>query len=83
MKLGRNWVTTAQAVEGIAATHSDPGFLGVGTPYNRELVDLDEVEAFGRRLARIDPEVQLCVLYHFPTYRQKTQRRPRPQRRST
>jgi pyruvate formate lyase activating enzyme len=78
MKLGRNWVTTAQAVEDIAATYSDLSFLGVGMPYNRELVSLDEVEAFGRRLARIDPEVQLCVLDYFPTFRRKTLRRPRP-----
>ena len=47
-------------------------------PYNRELVGLDEVEAFGRRLAAIDPNVQLCVLDYFPTFRRQGLRRPRP-----
>jgi hypothetical protein len=35
-------------------------------PYNRELVGLDEVEAFGRRLVGIDSGGQLCVLDYFP-----------------
>jgi pyruvate formate lyase activating enzyme len=36
------------------------------------------VEAFGRRLAGIDPDVQLCVLDYFPTFRRQALRRPRP-----
>jgi pyruvate formate lyase activating enzyme len=47
-------------------------------PYNRELVSLDEVEEFGRRLASIDPEVQLCVLDYFPTFRRQALFRPHP-----
>ena len=47
-------------------------------PYNRTLVDLDEVEAFGRRLADIDREVQLCVLDYFPAFRRRDLRRPHP-----
>jgi pyruvate formate lyase activating enzyme len=47
-------------------------------PYNRELVSLDKVEEFGRRLASIDPEVQLCVLDYFPTFRRQALLRPHP-----
>jgi hypothetical protein len=45
----------------VSGAYADRVFLGVGTPYNRELVGLHEVEAFGWRLARVDPEVQPCV----------------------
>jgi pyruvate formate lyase activating enzyme len=72
--LGSAW----GAVEYVVATYADRVFLGVGMPYNRELISLDEVEAFGRRLARIDPAAQLCVLDYFPTFRRRTLHRPRP-----
>ena len=75
---GRYLDTAWQAVEYVATTYPDRVFLGVGMPYNRELVSLDEVGEFGRRLASIDPEVQLCVLDYFPTFRRRELRRPHP-----
>ena len=39
---------------------------------------LYEVEAFGRRLASVNPDVQLCVLDYFPTFRRRDLRRPHP-----
>jgi len=75
---GRYLDTAWQAVEHVAATYSDRVFLGVGMPYNQELVSLDEVGEFGRRLTNIDPDVQLCVLDYFPTFRRQELRRPRP-----
>jgi pyruvate formate lyase activating enzyme len=50
---GRYLETAWQAVEYVAATYADRGFLGVGMPYDRELVGLDEVEAFEKRLANL------------------------------
>ena len=77
--LAERYLDTAwRAVEYIAATYADRVFLGVGMPYNRELVGLNEVEAFGRRLVGVDPGVQLCVLDYFPTFRRQDLRRPRP-----
>ncbi len=77
--LAERYLETAwQAVAYVATTYRDRVFLGVGMPYNRELVSLDEVEAFGRRLALIDPDVQLCVLDYFPTFRRRDLRRPHP-----
>ncbi|MFB0536481.1 MAG: radical SAM protein, partial [Anaerolineae bacterium] len=75
---GRYLETAWQAVEYVATTYPDRVFLGVGMPYNRELVSLDEVGEFGRRLASIGPEVQLCVLDYFPTFRRRELRRPHP-----
>lgn len=77
--LSRRYLDTAwQAVEYVITNYPDRIFLGVGMPYNRALVSLDEVEEFGRRLASIDPDVQLCVLDYFPTFRRQELRRPRP-----
>jgi pyruvate formate lyase activating enzyme len=77
--LAERYLETAwRAIEYVSATYAGRVFLGVGMPYNRALVGLDEVEAFGRRLAGIDPDVQLCVLDYFPTFRRRTLRRPAP-----
>ena len=77
--LARRYLDTAwQAVEYVVTTYSDRVFLGVGMPYNQELVNLDEVGEFGRRLESIDPNVQLCVLDYFPTFRRQELRRPHP-----
>lgn len=75
--LARRYLTTAwEAIEYVASTYRDRVFLGVGLPYNQALISLDEVQAFGRRLADIDPGVQLCVLDYFPTFRRWDIRRP-------
>jgi pyruvate formate lyase activating enzyme len=77
--LAERYLETAwQAVEYVAATYADRVFLGVGMPYHGELVSLEEVGAFGRRLASIDRDVQLCVLDYFPAFRRQALRRPRP-----
>jgi pyruvate formate lyase activating enzyme len=68
--------TAWRAVEHVVANYAGRVFLGVGMPYNRELVGLGEVEAFGLRLADIDPDVQLCVLDYFPTFRRRWLSRP-------
>ena len=75
--LARRYLKTAwRAVEHVVANYADRVFLGVGMPYNRELVGLREVEAFGQRLASIDPDVQLCVLDYFPAFRRRGLSRP-------
>jgi pyruvate formate lyase activating enzyme len=75
---GRYLDTAWRAVEYVVTSYSGRVFLGVGMPYNRELVSLDEMEEFGRRLASIDPEVQLCVLDYFPAFRRRALSRPHP-----
>jgi pyruvate formate lyase activating enzyme len=75
---GRYLDTAWQAIAHVVERHRDRVFLGVGMPYNRDLVSFDEVEKFGRRLASIDANVQLCVLDYFPTFRRRHLRRPEP-----
>jgi len=77
--LARRYLETSwRAVEYVVATYADRVFLGAGIPYNRELLRLHEVEAFGQRLAAIDPKVQLCVLDYFPSFHRQQLRRPDP-----
>ncbi len=75
--LADKYLTTAwEAIEYVTAHYRERAFLGVGLPYNRALISLQEVEEFGRRLAGIDPQAQLCVLDYFPTFRRQELRRP-------
>ncbi len=75
--LAERYLATAwDAVTYIAGHYREQVFLGVGLPYNRALIGLDEVQEFGRRLAAIRPDIQLCVLDYFPTFRRRDLRRP-------
>ena len=75
--LAERYLATAwDAIAYIADRYRKRVFLGVGLPYNRALIGLDEVQEFGRRLAAIRPDIQLCVLDYFPTFRRRDLRRP-------
>lgn len=57
--------------------YPDKLFIGVGIPYNREFYkDLEELAKFGEAIAKIDPELQVCVLDYRPEFRAQTLRRP-------
>jgi pyruvate formate lyase activating enzyme len=75
---GRYLETAWEAIAYVVERYRDKVFLGVGMPYNHDLVSFDEVEAFGRRLASMDAGVQLCVLDYFPTFRRRHLQRPEP-----
>ncbi|MFQ6075499.1 MAG: radical SAM protein [Candidatus Bathyarchaeia archaeon] len=70
--------TSWKAIKHVIDSYGDKVFLGVGLPYNRALISLEEVVAFGERLASMDPTVQLCVLDYFPTFRRTDLKRPSP-----
>ena len=77
--LAQRYLTSAwEAIAYVAERYSDRVYLGVGLPYNSALISLEEVEVFGRRLAAIDSELQLCVLDYFPAFRRQELERPRP-----
>lgn len=64
------------AVRYLIDNHREDVFLGVGIPYNRRLISLDEIQVMGDALANIDPEVQVCVLDYRPTFRRMDMMRP-------
>jgi pyruvate formate lyase activating enzyme len=77
--LARKYLKTAwEAIDYVVSNYKERVFLGVGLPYNSALIELDEVREFGKRLAEIDPSVQLCVLDYFPTFRRRDIKRPHP-----
>lgn len=70
--------TAWEAVEYIVERYSEKVFLGVGLPYNKALISLEEVISFGEKISSIDPELQLCVLDYFPTFKRRDIKRPQP-----
>ncbi len=57
------------AVRYIRNYHREKVFLGVGVPYNQDLITFEEIEKIGKRLADIDPSVQVCVLDYRGEFR--------------
>jgi pyruvate formate lyase activating enzyme len=50
-------------------------FLGIGIPYNKDLVSLEEIGKIGIRIRHeIDPSVQVCALDYRPEFRSKISR---------
>jgi pyruvate formate lyase activating enzyme len=70
--LSRSW----DAVRYIAQNYKDKVFLGVGLPYNKEFMRMEEVHEFGKRVVELDRKIQLCVLDYFPTFRRRDFKRP-------
>lgn len=44
-------------------------FVGVGIPYNRALISMEEIAEIGERIACISRTVQVCVLDYRPAFR--------------
>jgi pyruvate formate lyase activating enzyme len=68
--------TSWHAIEYIINNYKNKVFLGVGLPYNQELIGMDEVYEFGKRLSKIDSRIQICVLDYFPIFRRRDMERP-------
>jgi len=76
-ELARKYLETAwKAIEYIYERYSDRVYLGIGLVYNSALVSLDEVAEAGRRIASIDPRIQVTVLDYFPAFRRRDISRP-------
>ncbi|MEM1665942.1 MAG: radical SAM protein [Nitrososphaerota archaeon] len=51
-------------------------FIGIGIPYNRVLISMEEIIRIGEEVAKIDDNVQVCVLDYRPEFRNVTIPRP-------
>jgi pyruvate formate lyase activating enzyme len=68
--LAEDYLSTSwDAVSYLAHTYKGKVFIGVGIPYNKELISVEEVVLMGERLYRIDPEIQVCVLDYRPEFK--------------
>lgn len=52
-------------------------FIGVGIPYNKDLISIDEIAKIGDEIYKICPEIQVCVLDYRPEFRRRNISRPR------
>jgi pyruvate formate lyase activating enzyme len=76
-KLAQKYKDTAwQAVKYLIENYKGKVFLGIGIPYNKKLISLEEIEAMGKEIFKIDPEVQVCVLDYRPEFRRRDIKRP-------
>ena len=69
-KLAERYHTTAwNAVRYLIEKYKDRVFTGVGIPYNRKLMSVQEMGMMGEKLSEIDPEIQVCVLDYRPEFK--------------
>ncbi len=79
-ELARRYLDTAwKAIEYINEYYLNKVYLGIGLVYNKELVSLDEIAEAGRRIASINPKIQVTVLDYFPAFRRRNIKRPSPE----
>jgi len=60
-----------KAVGYISRYYREKLFLGIGIPYNRELISLDEVHDIAREIYNIDPRIQTTALTYTAQYRSR------------
>ncbi|MFQ6123319.1 MAG: hypothetical protein ACE5R6_01750 [Candidatus Heimdallarchaeota archaeon] len=63
--------TAWSAVKYLLDHYKDIVFIGVGIPYNKEFIGLDEIARIGDQLASWDWELQVYVLDYRPEFRTK------------
>lgn len=62
------------AVRYFKKQYHDQVFVGVGIPFNKELIAKAEIKKMGQKLARLDPHLQVCVLDYRPEFRSTIKR---------
>ncbi len=68
--------TSWKAVKYVVDEYKDKVFIGVGIPYNRDLISLEEIHDLGSEICKIDSEIQVCVLDYRAEFRRREIRRP-------
>jgi pyruvate formate lyase activating enzyme len=58
-----------KAVEHLTQNYKEKVFLGIGIPYNKSFISLEEIGDIGKRIYEIDPSVQVCANNYVPHFR--------------
>jgi pyruvate formate lyase activating enzyme len=66
--------TEWNALKYVLDAYGDRVFVGVGIPYNRDLISLEEIREIGERIVKLDEEVQVCVLDYRAEFRSTIKR---------
>ncbi|MEM3629793.1 MAG: hypothetical protein QXY18_00050 [Nitrososphaerota archaeon] len=76
-ELAEKYLKTAwNAFKYIINNYKDKVFIGIGIPYNKDLISLEEIIKIGNEVYKIDSEVQVCVLDYRPEFRRINISRP-------
>ncbi|MFX0118512.1 MAG: radical SAM protein [Candidatus Hodarchaeota archaeon] len=76
-KLARKYLKTSwNAVKYILDNYGESVFIGVGIPYNKAFMGLDEISEIGSALVKWDPDIQVTVLDYRSEFRAHTLLRP-------
>jgi len=71
-KLAEEYLKTSwSAVEYIIGEYSDDVFLGIGIPYNKDIISTEEVGEMGKKISDLKGDVQVCVLDYRGEFRRK------------
>jgi pyruvate formate lyase activating enzyme len=68
--------TAWEAVRYVTDKYKGRVFTGVGIPYNKKLISLEEIELMGSKLYEMDQEIQVCVLDYRPEFKRRDLSRP-------
>lgn len=60
-----------EAVRYLTNKYLDQVFIGIGIPYNKDLISVQEVAQMGKILYEINPFLQICVINYKPDYRSR------------
>lgn len=76
--LAESYLKNAWSIAEYIIENYHPGqlFVGLGIPYNKYFITLDEIQEIGERIASMNPEVQVCLLDYFPSFRRRDMNRP-------
>ena len=74
--LATKYLQTAwEAVKYLHDSHPQV-FLGIGIPFNEDLISIAEIQEMAERIISIDPWIQVCVLDYRPEFRRSDLVRP-------
>jgi pyruvate formate lyase activating enzyme len=66
--------TSWKALNYVLDNYADGVFIGVGIPFSKDLISIDEIREIGEKIAELDDAVQVCVLDYRPEFRSKIRR---------
>jgi pyruvate formate lyase activating enzyme len=75
-ELAKKYLDTAWSAVKYLIDNHEKVFVGIGIPYNKDLISLEEIERMGERIRGADEEVQVCVLDYRPAFRRMQMQRP-------
>ncbi|MBS7643032.1 radical SAM protein [Candidatus Bathyarchaeota archaeon] len=79
INLAKKYHETAwNAVKYTIDRYKDRVFIGIGIPYNKFFMNMEEIREIGSKIAALDSDIQVCVLDYFPTFRRINISRPSP-----